>query len=76
MQPPAGRKEDSKLTRTLVLGALVAALLSKGTKARMKEEAKEERLGVEVGRALSLKAFVRPSKRHTIRRLRSRTWPG
>lgn len=44
MQPPAGRKEDSKLTRTLVLGALVAALLSKGTKARMKEEAKEERL--------------------------------
>lgn len=82
MRPPVARKEDSKLTLPLrYLSSFSSSfsssshpslLLSKGTKARMKEEAERRR----ERDVLSLKAFVRPSKRHTIRRLRSRTAGG
>lgn len=84
MRPPVARKEDSKLTLPLrYLSSFSSSfssshpslLLSKGTKARMKEEAERRRRERERD-VLSLKAFVRPSKRHTIRRLRSRTAGG
>lgn len=83
MRPPVARKEDSKLTLPLrylfsfsssFSSSHPSLLLSKGTKARMKEEA--ERRRERERDVLSLKAFVRPSKRHTIRRLRSRTAGG
>lgn len=83
MRPPVARKEDSKLTLPLRYLSFSSSsfssshpslLLSKGTKARMKEEA--ERRRERERDVLSLKAFVRPSKRHTIRRLRSRTAGG
>lgn len=85
MRPPVARKEDSKLTLPLrYLSSFSSSfssshpslLLSKETKARMKEEAERRRERERERDVLSLKAFVRPSKRHTIRRLRSRTAGG
>ena len=73
MQPPAGRKEDSKLTRTLVRRTSGSSSFERNESANERRGDGREDGG---GGALSLKAFVRPSKRHTIRRLRSRTWPG
>lgn len=82
MRPPVARKEDSKLTLPLRYLSSFSSFSSSSHSSLPsfeRNESANERRGGEEERerdVLSLKAFVRPSKRHTIRRLRSRTAGG
>lgn len=85
MRPPVARKEDSKLTLPLRYLSSFSSSFSSSSHPSLpsfeRNESANERRGGEEERkrerdVLSLKAFVRPSKRHTIRRLRSRTAGG